>query len=100
MADVQQETIMPGKTITIRASEGGEFDCYLATPAGDDTAPAVVLACSIDGVDADLRQIADEFASAGILAAAPDLFWRTVPGPLAPDDQRTQERSQPRREKI
>jgi carboxymethylenebutenolidase len=100
MADVQLETIMPGKTITIRATEGGEFDCYLATPAGNDPTPAVVLACSIDGVDADLCQIADEFAAHGCIAAAPDLFWRTVPGPLPSGDPRTRERAQPRLEKI
>ncbi len=91
---------MPGKTITIRATEGGEFDCYLATPAGRDEASAVVLACSIDGVDADLRQIAEEFAAAGYIAAAPDLFWRTMPGPLQSGDPRTFERAQPRLEKI
>ena len=89
---------MPGRTITIRATECGEFDCYLAMPAGGDPAPAVVLACSIHGVDADLCQIADEFAAAGYIAAR-DLFWRTVPGPLG-DDPRTQERAQPRRDKI
>jgi len=91
---------MLGESVTIRASEGGEFDCYLAMPAGDDTVPAVVLACSIDGVDADLRQIADEFAAAGYIAAAPDLFWRTVPGPLASGDPRSHERSLPRLDKI
>jgi carboxymethylenebutenolidase len=91
---------MPGKTIAIQSTEGGELDCYLATPAGSSTVPAVVLACSIDGVDADLRQIADAFAAAGYLAAAPDLFWRTVPGPLAAGDPRAHERSQPRLEKI
>jgi carboxymethylenebutenolidase len=91
---------MPGTSVRIRASEGGDFDCYLATPAGSSTVPAVVLACSIDGVDADLRQIADAFAAAGYLAAAPDLFWRTVPGPLAAGDPRAHERSQPRLEKI
>ena len=91
---------MPGKSVKIRATEGGAFDCYLVTPAGGDEAPAVVLACSIDGVDADLRQIADEFAAAGYVAAAPDLFWRTVPGPLASGDTRAHERSQPRLEKI
>ncbi len=91
---------MLGKTIKIRATEGGEFNCYLATPVGGDQAPAVVLACSIDGVDVDLRQIADEFAAAGYIAAAPDLFWRTVPGPLPSGDPRTQERSQPRLEKL
>jgi carboxymethylenebutenolidase len=91
---------MPGKTIAIQSTEGGELDCYLAMPAGSGTVPAVVLACSIDGVDADLRQIADAFAAAGYLAAAPDLFWRTVPGPLASGDPRAHERSQPRLEKI
>src|SRR5712691_3812445 len=34
------------------------------------------------------------------LAAPPDLFWRTVPGPLSRDDERTKQRSQPRLEKI
>src|SRR3954453_14857778 len=91
---------MPGKTVKIRSTEGGEFDCYLAQPAGGDKAPAVVLACAVHGVDADIRQIADEFAGHGFIAAAPDLFWRTVPGPLGHDDKRTQERSQPRLEMI
>jgi carboxymethylenebutenolidase len=54
----------------------------------------------VHGVNADLREIADEFASKGIIAAAPDLFWRSVPGPLARDDDRTKQRSQPRLEKI
>ena len=44
---------MPGTTITVQASEGGTFDCYLAMPANGEPTPAVVLACSIDGVDAD-----------------------------------------------
>lgn len=91
---------MPGKSVTIRAAEGGAFDCYVATPVAQEPTPAVVLACSIDGVDADLRDLADAFAAAGYLAAAPDLFWRTVPGPLPSGDPRTQERSLPRLEKI
>jgi len=91
---------MPGKTIKIRSTEGGEFDCYLAVPNADGPMPAVVLACAVHGVDADIRQIADEFAGHGVIAAAPDLFWRTVPGPLSHDDERCQPRSQPRLEKI
>src|SRR3954454_21270736 len=91
---------MPGKTGKIRATEGGEFDCYLAQPAGSDTVPAAVLASAVSGVGADISQIADELAGRGFIAAAPDLFWRTVPGPLGHDDKRTQERSQPRLEKI
>jgi carboxymethylenebutenolidase len=86
--------------IKIRSSEGPQFDCYLATPEGGPKVPAIVLASAIHGVDQDLRGIAEEFAARGYIAAAPDLFWRTVPGPLARDDQRAAPRGQPRLEKI
>jgi carboxymethylenebutenolidase len=91
---------MPGKNIRIRSSGGGEFDCYLATPAVGAKAPALVIASAVHGVTGELRAIADEFAAHGYIAAAPDLFWRTVPGPLGRDDERTKQRSQPRLEKI
>jgi carboxymethylenebutenolidase len=88
------------KDIGIRSSEGPEFDCYVVTPETEQKVPAIVLASAIHGVDGDLRAIADEFASRGYIAAAPDLFWRTLPGPLARDDPRTAPRGQPRLEKI
>ena len=91
---------MQAKNIKVRASEGGEFDCYVVTPQAAAKVPAVVLASAVHGVNADLRAIADEFASHGCIALAPDLFWRTIPGPLARDDDRTKQRSQPRLEKI
>ncbi len=91
---------MPSKDIKIRAAEGGEFDCYLATPDTKEKVPATVLAAAVHGVDKDIRAIADEFAAKGYIAAAPDLFWRTIPGPLGRDDDRTKQRSQPRMEKI
>ena len=59
-----------------------------------------MLASAVHGVDKDIRDLADEFASHGYIAAAPDLFWRSVPGPLPPEDKRAAERSQPRLEKI
>jgi carboxymethylenebutenolidase len=89
-----------GKDIKIRASGGGEFDCYVVHPEITGKLPAVVLASAIHGVDADMRAIADEFAARGFIAAAPDLFWRSVPGPLARGDERTTGRGQPRAEKI
>jgi carboxymethylenebutenolidase len=70
------------------------------TPDAAGNVPAIVLASAIHGVDADLRAIANEFASAGYIAAAPDLFWRSVPGPLARGDERSAPRGQPRLEKI
>src|SRR5579871_2783306 len=89
-----------GSTVKVRSSGGGEFDCYLAVPKSSEAVPAIVLASAVHGVDADICAIADEFAASGYLAAAPDLFWRTIPGPLSHDDGRAQERSQPRLERI
>src|ERR671914_2022343 len=92
---------MQRKDIKIRSSSGdGELDCYIVTPDGGGKVPAMVLASAIHGVDEDMRAIADEFASHGYIVAAPDLFWRTVPGPLARDDKRSAPRGQPRLEKI
>jgi carboxymethylenebutenolidase len=92
---------MPAETIKIASRDGGSFDCYLATPAAtDEPVPAVVLASAIHGVDKDLRGLADTFAAHGFIAAAPDLFWRTIPGPLPRSDERARERSQPRLERI
>jgi len=95
-----EERDMQGKRVRVRSSEGGEFDCYLATPNTGARVPAIVLASAVHGVNADIRALADEFASHGYIAAAPDLFWRSVPGPLSRDDDRTKQRSQPRLEKI
>ena len=91
---------MKRQDLRIRSGEGPQFDCYLVTPEAGHKVPAIVLASAIHGVDKDLRSIADEFASHGYLAAAPDLFWRTTPGPLVRDDPRSAPRGQPRLEKI
>jgi carboxymethylenebutenolidase len=91
---------MPSKSVKIRTPDGGEFDCYLSMPAAEGKVPAIVLASAVHGVDKDVRELVDEFASHGYIAAAPDLFWRSVPGPLPHEDKRASERSQPRLEKI
>jgi dienelactone hydrolase len=91
---------MPGNCIKVRSSEGGDFDCYLNVPDIGRQVPAAVLASAVHGVDDDIIAIADELAGLGFIAAAPDLFWRTLPGPLSHDDRRAQERSQPRLDKI
>ena len=91
---------MQGKNVRVRSSGGGEFDCCVVTPHTGAKVPAIVIASAVHGVNADVRAIADEFASQGFLAAAPDLFWRSIPGPLARDDDRTKQRSQPRLAKI
>ena len=91
---------MKRQDLKIRSGNGAEFDCYLVTPETKAKVPGIVLASAIHGVDKDLRSIADEFAAHGYLAAAPDLFWRTTPGPLKRDDPRSTPRGQPRLERI
>jgi carboxymethylenebutenolidase len=91
---------MQRKDIKVRSSTGGDFDCYLVTPDTSGKVPAMVLASAVHGVDQDIRAIAEEFAAHGYICAAPDLFWRTMPGPLGRDDDRTKTRSQPRLEVI
>ncbi len=91
---------MSGISVKIPAREGGEFDCYIVTPHDGDRVPAVVLASAVHGVDEDIRAVADEFAYNGFIAAAPDLFWRSTPGPLSRDDERAKQRSQPRLQRI
>jgi carboxymethylenebutenolidase len=73
---------MSAQDIKISATEGGTFDCYLALPA-TGPGPAVVIMASIYGADSDVRQNADDLAAQGFVAAAPDLFWRSDPGPMA-----------------
>jgi len=89
-----------GKDLKVRSRDGGEFDLYLALPQAQEKIPAIVLASAVHGVDQDIRAIADAFAAKGYIAAAPDLFWRTVPGPLPRDDGRSKTRSQPRHQRI
>jgi carboxymethylenebutenolidase len=92
---------MAGTTVKVSSSAGGGvFDCYLSQPASGENSPAIVIACAVHGVDQDVRDMADEFASHGVIAAAPDLFWRWLPGPIAGGDPRAGERAQPRLERI
>ncbi|WP_460450302.1 dienelactone hydrolase family protein [Alsobacter sp. SYSU BS001988] len=91
---------MPGRAFQIPSTGGGQFGCYLASPIAGNPSPAVVLASSILGVNEDIRAIADEFADNGYVAAAPDLFWRSIPGPLQRGSGRAAERAQPRRLRI
>jgi carboxymethylenebutenolidase len=86
--------------VKMRSSDGPEFDCYVVMPEATQKVPAIVLASAIYGVDSDLRAIAEEFGCRGYIAAAPDLFWRTQPGPLLRGDWRAAPRGQPRLEKL
>ncbi len=53
---------------------------YIAQPAGDGPAPAVVILMEVFGVNRFIRRIADHWAEQGLIALAPDLYWRIRPG--------------------
>lgn len=69
---------MSGEYLTIPTVDG-EFKAYVARPAASP-APVVVVIQEIFGVNAVMREVADQLASKGYLAVAPDLFWRIEPG--------------------
>ena len=69
---------MSGTDITIDGPDGS-FGAYLATPESG-RGPGIVVIQEIFGVNANIRQIADDFAARGFFALAPDLFWRLEPG--------------------
>jgi len=70
---------MTGRTITVRAKDGGSFKAYLATPE-QGSGPGIVLLQEIFGINAYIRGVADYYAEEGYVVLAPDLFWRIEPG--------------------
>jgi carboxymethylenebutenolidase len=75
-----------GADLTISSADRhGSFKAYCAEPAAKAKA-AIVVIQEIFGVNAGIRSKCDEWAAAGYLALAPDLFWRLEPGiELDPD---------------
>ncbi|MCC6827045.1 MAG: dienelactone hydrolase family protein [Novosphingobium sp.] len=63
----------------------GTFPAYVARPAGTPRG-AIIVIQEIFGVNPGIVQKADDWASKGYLAVAPDVFWRQEPGvELDPD---------------
>jgi len=65
--------------VTINSFDGGEFDAYVALPAGG-SGPGVVVLQEIFGVNQFLRRVTDWYAARGFVAICPDLFWRQERG--------------------
>jgi carboxymethylenebutenolidase len=64
--------------ITIPNGAGSQTDAYLALPAGakqHKTGPGLLLFQEIFGVNRHIRAVADQYAAAGYVVLAPDLFW-------------------------
>src|SRR4029077_7970115 len=64
--------------ITIKGRDGA-IGAY-TTRAKALSAPAVVVLQELFGVNADIRKTCDELTEQGLIAVAPDLFWRQEPG--------------------
>jgi carboxymethylenebutenolidase len=64
---------------TIKSSDGGEFDSYLALPASG-YGPGIVVLQEIFGVNQFMRDTCDWYAAHGFVAICPDLFWRQERG--------------------
>lgn len=68
-----------GDFTTITTLEGdATFDAYVARPDGEATA-AIIVIQEIFGVNEGIRRKCDNWAKAGYIAYAPDLFWRLEP---------------------
>jgi carboxymethylenebutenolidase len=68
-----------GEFVPVKTLDGGDrFDCYIAQPEGEPSA-AIIVIQEIFGVNAGIRSKCDNWAKAGYLALAPDLFWRIQP---------------------
>jgi carboxymethylenebutenolidase len=68
-----------GEKVKLKASDGHEFEAYVARPQGDPQAGLVVIQEAF-GVNAHIRRVTDSYARDGFLAIAPALFDRTERG--------------------
>ncbi|WP_206950760.1 dienelactone hydrolase family protein [Trinickia acidisoli] len=62
--------------IEIDAGGGEHYDGYLALPRAGK-GPGVIIVQEIFGVNAHIRSVAEQYALAGYVALAPDIFWRS-----------------------
>lgn len=63
--------------INLPTASGG-IDAYLALPPGG-RGPGLLLLQEIFGVNEHIRAVAEQYALAGFVVLAPDVFWRQAP---------------------
>ncbi|MDA0240452.1 MAG: dienelactone hydrolase family protein [Proteobacteria bacterium] len=73
---------MTGQTITVSATDGGEFSAYVALPKGPP-GPGIIMFHEIFGVTNWIKESADMFAEQGYCVAAPEMYWRLEPNFIA-----------------
>ena len=65
---------------TLNVADGTSMSAYVATPAGTDRLPGLLVFQEAFGVNAHIRDVTERFAAQGYVAIAPELFHRTGPG--------------------
>src|SRR5438093_9435475 len=65
----------------------GSMPAFLARPAGDRPAPAVLVIMEAFGLNAHIEDVARRIAAEGYVALAPDLYWRGGKGRAVGYDQ-------------
>jgi carboxymethylenebutenolidase len=63
-----------GQLITFKRPDGGDGNAYLASPAGSDKAPGVVVIQEWWGLNDQIKGVAERLATLGYRAVVPDLF--------------------------
>ena len=80
-AGAESSSPVPGVTtsmVTYPDGQGGTLTGYLARPAGDGKAPAVIVIQEWWGLNDNIKDIARRFAAEGFVALAPDLYHGQV----------------------
>jgi carboxymethylenebutenolidase len=62
--------------IDIESDDGGRFQGYLSLPR-TGRGPGIVIIQEIFGVNGHIRSVVEQYALAGYVALAPDIFWRS-----------------------
>jgi carboxymethylenebutenolidase len=65
--------------LALSVADGTTMHAYLARPAGDHAATAVIVAHELFGVNPDIHRVADDLAAAGYLTIAPEFYHRAAP---------------------
>ena len=65
---------------------GSDMQIFCYTPDGEGKRPAVIVIQEIFGVNDHMKDVANRFADAGFVAAAPDLFHREGKNVIVPFD--------------
>ena len=90
-----------GQEMELTAADGGRFSAYLATPASTPvSAPGLIVLPEVFNTNAHIRSVADQYAAAGYLAIAPDVYWRQAPGSYQEYTDEGFERSVALRERL